>query len=185
MAVRVIEVAPFDLVVFGGTGDLAHRKLLPALYHRDLDGQIPDHARIIGCARRAMDENEYRAWAEAAVREHVHTIDDAVLDRFLGRVCYVAVDAASETGRDRLTALLSERPEVVRAFYLAVSPDFFGAICKRIGAGGLVTDLSRVVIEKPIGKDGASAKAVNAAVGQVFREDQIFRIDHYLGKETV
>ena len=185
MATRVIEVAPFDLIVFGATGDLAHRKLLPALYHRDLDGQIPLDARILACSRRDMSDADYRRFADEAVREHVSDIEDAALARFLDRLSYLAVDAAGDRGWRELAAALEGREEVVRAFYLAVSPDFFGPICERIGANGLSTDLARVVIEKPIGKDGASARAVNAAIGAVFREDQIFRIDHYLGKETV
>jgi glucose-6-phosphate 1-dehydrogenase len=95
------------------------------------------------------------------------------------------VDAAGERGWSELSARVEGREEVVRAFYLAVSPDFFGPICQRIGANGLVTEDARVVIEKPIGKDGTSAKALNEAIGAVFREEQVFRIDHYLGKETV
>ncbi|WP_349357609.1 glucose-6-phosphate dehydrogenase [Stappia sp.] len=185
MAVRVIEVDPFDLIVFGATGDLAHRKLLPALYHRDLDGQIPDDARVIACSRRPMSDGEYRAFAREAVCEHVSDVEETALTRFLDRLRYLSVDAAGGDGWPDLTALLAGREGVVRAFYLAVSPDFFGSICARIGSEGLATDLSRIVIEKPIGKDGASARALNAAIGQVFREDQIFRIDHYLGKETV
>ncbi|MBA5776048.1 glucose-6-phosphate dehydrogenase [Stappia sp. F7233] len=185
MAVRVIEVAPFDLAVFGATGDLAHRKLLPALYHRDLDGQLPAEARVIACSRRDMGDKAYRDWAEASVREHVTDIDEAVLKRFIERISYVAVDAASDAGWTDLAKRLGERSDVVRAFYLAVSPDFFGSICERIGSHGLVTDQTRVVIEKPIGKDGTSAKKLNETIGGVFREDQIFRIDHYLGKETV
>ncbi|WP_417770097.1 glucose-6-phosphate dehydrogenase [Stappia sp.] len=185
MATRVIEVAPFDLIVFGATGDLAHRKLLPALYHRDLDGQIPLDARILACSRRDMADADYRKFADEAVREHVNDIEDEALARFLDRLSYLSVDAAGDRGWPELARALDGREEVVRAFYLAVSPDFFGPICERIGANGLTTDLARVVIEKPIGKDGTSARAVNAAIGAVFREDQIFRIDHYLGKETV
>ncbi|NRG16594.1 glucose-6-phosphate dehydrogenase [Rhizobiales bacterium] len=185
MASRVIEVDPFDLIVFGATGDLAHRKLLPALYHRDCDGQLPDEARIIACARRDLEPGKYRDWAEASVREHVGDIDETVFKRFLERIDYLAVDAGADKGWPDLARLLGERPDVVRAFYLAVSPDFFAPICERIGAHDLVSDKSRVVIEKPIGKDGASAKKLNDTVGRVFREDQIFRIDHYLGKETV
>ena len=185
MVARVIEVDPFDLVVFGATGDLAHRKLLPALYHRDLDGQIPADARVIACSRRDMSDDDYRSFAEEAVREHVDDIEAPALSRFLARLSYIAVDAAGERGWSELANTLRGREDVVRAFYLAVSPDFFGTICERIGTHGLTTDLARVVIEKPIGKDGASARALNAAIGEVFREDQIFRIDHYLGKETV
>ncbi|MBL6432288.1 MAG: glucose-6-phosphate dehydrogenase [Alphaproteobacteria bacterium] len=185
MVARVIEVDPFDLIVFGATGDLAHRKLLPALYHRDLDGQIPADARVIACSRRDMSNDAYRSFAEEAVREHVDDIEAPALSRFLARLSYIAVDAAGERGWSELGDTLRGREDVVRAFYLAVSPDFFGTICERIGEYGLATDLARIVIEKPIGKDGASARALNAAIGEVFREDQIFRIDHYLGKETV
>ena len=185
MAARVIEVAPFDLIVFGATGDLAHRKLLPALYHRDLDGQLPDDARILACSRREMSISDYREFARQAIGEHVSDVEPHSLARFLDRLSYIAADAAGDRGWPDLAAALSGREEVVRAFYLAVSPDFFEPICERIGTHGLATELARVVIEKPIGKDGASAREVNASIGAVFREDQIFRIDHYLGKETV
>ena len=185
MVVRVIEVEEFDLVVFGASGDLAHRKLLPALYHRCSDGQVPEHARIIASSRRAYTDEEYRDWAREAILEHVKDTDAKALERFLTRISYVAVDIGSGEGIENLKTVLDERPDVVRAFYLAVGPDLFGSICNHLGAGGLVNDLSRVVIEKPIGKDGASAKALNESVGKVFKEDQIFRIDHYLGKETV
>ncbi|MEP3279974.1 MAG: glucose-6-phosphate dehydrogenase [Stappiaceae bacterium] len=187
MATRVIEVDPFDLVVFGGSGDLAHRKLIPALYHRDLDGQLPQNARIIGTSRRPQSDEAYREWAEAALSEHVgaDALDKETLGRFLQRLHFIAVDATSDKGWSELSAMLADRPEVIRAFYLAVSPDFFGPICEQIGAFGLSSLKTRVVIEKPIGKDGASADAVNETIGKVFSEDQIFRIDHYLGKETV
>ena len=185
MAVRVIAVDDFDLVVFGGTGDLAHRKLLPALYFRDLDGQIPDAARILVTSRREFSSGEYRAWAEEALREHIKDLDDAALTRFLGRLTYVAIDVAADAGWAELGKILNERPDVVRAFYLAVSPDIFGTICAGSGKAGLVNANTRVVIEKPIGKDGQSAKALNETIGKVFQEHQIFRIDHYLGKETV
>ncbi len=185
MAVRVIEVSPFDLIVFGATGDLAHRKLLPALYHRDLDGQIPADGRILACSRRELSNDDYLAWAQKAIREHVSNIDEDALKRFLSRVTYLPVEATSNKGWSELAQRLAQRPDVVRAFYLAVSPDFFGPICEQINDHGLVTDSARVVIEKPIGKDGASARQLNDSIGQAFREDQIFRIDHYLGKETV
>ena len=86
MAARVIEVAPFDLIVFGATGDLAHRKLLPALYHRDLDGQIPADARILACSRRDMSDSDYREFAREAISEHVSDIEDEALARFLDRL---------------------------------------------------------------------------------------------------
>ncbi|MBD8890481.1 glucose-6-phosphate dehydrogenase [Roseibium litorale] len=185
MAVRVIEVAEFDLVVFGASGDLAHRKLIPALYHRCADGQVPEGARIICSARRDYSDDDYRQWAREALQEHVSDLEDESLEHFLSRLHYVKIDVGGTDGWSDLKTILDERPDVVRAFYLAVGPDLFGTICQGIGNAGLVTDKTRVVIEKPIGKDGASAKALNDTVGAVFKEEQIFRIDHYLGKETV
>jgi len=185
MAVRVIEVEEFDLVVFGASGDLAHRKLLPALYHRDADGQMPENARIICSARRDYTDDDYRDYARAALQEHVNDLDDAHLKQFLKRLHYVQIDIATGEGFEDLRTILDERPDVIRAFYLAVGPDLFGTICENLGQVGVVNDHSRVVMEKPIGKDGKSAQALNDTVGAVFDEDQIFRIDHYLGKETV
>ncbi len=187
MVARVITVDPFDIVVFGATGDLAKRKLLPALYERDLAGQIPPDARIIGVSRRPMSRGEFQELARDSVedRDGIDTIEAQRLARFLDRVDYVAVDAVSDEGWTDLKARLSEGGDRVRVFYLAVGPDLFDDICSRIGAHGLVTPQSRVVVEKPVGKNLASARKVNEAVGRVFPEESIFRIDHYLGKETV
>jgi glucose-6-phosphate 1-dehydrogenase len=184
---RVIPVAPFDYVVFGGTGDLARRKLLPALYQRLRDGQIPGGSRIVAAARSDMTDEAYRAMTRDALNRFVPETDrdEAVVDRFLGMLSYVAIDATGDSGWDKLADILRQDEEKVRAFYLAVGPNLIDAICSRIGRHGLVTHLTRVVIEKPVGHDLASAREVNEAVGAVFKEDQIFRIDHYLGKETV
>ncbi|MEW6124018.1 MAG: glucose-6-phosphate dehydrogenase [Pseudomonadota bacterium] len=185
MVARVISVEPFDIVVFGATGDLAKRKLIPALYQRALAGQMPAEARIIGVSRRAMAVEEFRAFAREAVMESTTHPDPEVLARFLAQMSYVMVDAMSDEGWDDLCQRLAQAPEQVRVFYLAVGPDLFDDICARIGAHGLVTKKTRVVVEKPVGKNLASARAVNAAVGKVFPEEAVFRIDHYLGKETV
>ena len=187
MASRIIEVAAFDLVVFGGTGDLAARKLLPALYHRDQAGQIPAEARIIGVSRRAMSQDDYSAFVRQSIADHVAPGDTAndILSRFMGRMSYHAADASSEAGWPELASALADHPERVRAFYLAVGPDLFTPIAEKIAKFGLVTPKARVVLEKPLGHDGDSAFAVNEAIGKVFAEAQVFRIDHYLGKETV
>ncbi len=187
MTYRVIPVDPFDYVVFGGTGDLARRKLLPALFHRFCDGQIPEGCRIIAASRRAMSKDEFCAGIREALDKYLPEAyrDDAKLEPFLEILSYVAVDAVSDQGWPELAEILEAGRDKVRAFYLAVGPDLFDDICGRIGAYGLVTPNSRVVVEKPIGKDLESACAVNDAVGKVFAESQIFRIDHYLGKETV
>ena len=186
MTPRIIPVDLFDIVVFGATGDLAQRKLLPALFHRDLQGQLPPGARIIGSSRRAMTNDEFHKFAQAAIEAHVPEADRpaGTMAGFLERLTYVAAEASQETGWLDLEKALQD-PDRIRVFYLAVGPDLFGPICDRLGAHNLVTKNTRVVIEKPLGKSGASAKALNASIGKVFSEPQIYRIDHYLGKETV
>lgn len=187
MTSRIIPVDLFDLVVFGATGDLSQRKLLPALFHRDQQGQIPQGSRIIGCSRRALSAEEFTAFARKAIEDHVPADDRPaeVMARFLGRLSYVAADAAQDAGWADLERLLARGADRIRVFYLAVGPDLFGPICERLAACGLVTPRTRVVIEKPLGKSGASARALNETIGRVFAEPQIYRIDHYLGKETV
>jgi glucose-6-phosphate 1-dehydrogenase len=187
MASRIITVEPFDLVVFGGAGDLAYRKLLPALYQRHRDGQIPAEARIVGSSRRAMSDDDYRAATRSALTRYVPAadLDEAKVASFLERLHFVTTDAQSDDGWDQLVDMLKSGDDRIRAFYLAVAPELFDPISARIGARGLVTPKTRVIIEKPIGHDLASAREVNDAVGRVFDENQIYRIDHYLGKETV
>ncbi len=183
---KIIPVAVFDCVVFGATGDLTLRKLLPALYYRFRDGQMPPESRVIGAARSKLSDNDYRDRATQALRKHVDPadLDIETLSRFLGQVYYVPIDAtAADADWDQFTRVLD--PARVRVFYLATSPDLYGPTCQGLRAAGLVTDKSRVVLEKPIGHDLASAHAIIESVGKVFQEDQTFRIDHYLGKETV
>ncbi len=186
MTSQIIPVEPFDFVIFGGTGDLAERKLLPALYHRQQAGQFSEPTRIIGASRSRMSDDEYRAYARAALIDHVKAdeIEEAELDRFVARLTYVAIDAKTGEGFEDLKKAIGES-ERIRAFYLAVTPELFGDIAANIQKHGLVNAEARIVVEKPIGRDHASARALNDAIGKVFSEQQIFRIDHYLGKETV
>ena len=179
-----------DFTVFGGTGDLALRKLLPALYLCDLEGRLPADTRVIGLSRAAYDDKAYRSLVREALAEHVAPAHQRpeVVDRLLGRVHHIKLDVTDEHDWHRLYGVLKDRPEfaeTVRVFYLAVAPDLYEPICDHLGRGGLAADPARVVLEKPIGHDLASARAVNDAVGSVFSEQQIFRIDHYLGKESV
>ena len=187
MSAQITAVPLFDLVVFGGTGDLARRKLMPALYYRDRDEQIPPGSRIIGVSRADLGRDGYAREIEAALREHLpeDDIDPHCLARFLDRLDHVALDAAGERGWPELADRLLGEKDRVRVFYLATAPDLFGRICSNIGAAGLDSKTARVVLEKPIGHDLASARAINDQVGAVFAEEAIFRIDHYLGKETV
>jgi glucose-6-phosphate 1-dehydrogenase len=187
LPLRVIPVPAFDYVVFGGTGDLSRRKLLPALYHRFRDGQIVEGSRIVAVSRRALSDDEYRALTRAALQDFLpeEERDPETIDRFLGLLSHVKADASADTGWDALAETLRGGEDKVRAFYLAVGPDLIDEICAGIGRHSLVTPQTRVVIEKPVGKDLASALRVNEAVAAVFPEEQVFRIDHYLGKETV
>jgi glucose-6-phosphate 1-dehydrogenase len=187
MSSQIIPVEPFDYVVFGGTGDLAERKLLPALYHRQLAGQLTEPTRVIGASRTAMTDEEYRKFTLDALKEHLKAeeLDEAEVAKFLARIHYVSVDAKADQGWDDLKKLLDTGKDTVRAFYLAVSPSIFGDIADKIRDHKLITKSTRIVVEKPIGRDLASAQILNDTIGKVFKEEQIFRIDHYLGKETV
>jgi len=179
-----------DFTVFGGTGDLALRKLLPALYLRDLEEQLPADTRIISVSRAELDDDGYRAEVRAALTTYVAAddLDERAVDRLLSRLHHVTLDIAHPDDWHLLHGLLKDRgrpEETVGVFYLAVAPSLFGPICDRLDEVGLVNERSRVVLEKPIGHDLGSARAVNDEVGRVFDESQIFRIDHYLGKESV
>jgi glucose-6-phosphate 1-dehydrogenase len=183
---KIIPVAIFDCVVFGATGDLTLRKLLPALYYRFRDGQMPPESRVIGAARSALTDSDFRSRAARALEQHVDPADlePAIVDRFLGQVHYVSIDATHpDADWSAFEAVLD--PARIRVFYLATSPDLYGPICSALQKVGLVTDESRVVLEKPIGHDLDSAHDIIERVGQVFPEARTFRIDHYLGKETV
>ena len=180
-------VPPADFIVFGGTGDLAVRKLLPALYLRDRDGQLPPETRIIAASRAGLDISGYRDSVRGELGRFVahDAIDQQTLDRFIARLDYASIDFADADDWHPLTALLPADPGKVRVFYLACAPSLFGPISAHLATHKLVDRSSRVVLEKPIGRDLASARAINDAVGAVFDESQIFRIDHYLGKESV
>jgi glucose-6-phosphate 1-dehydrogenase len=184
---QIIPVKVFDAVVFGATGDLTLRKLMPSLYLRFKDGQAPAESRIIAAARTSLSEDDYRHKVEDALHTFLAESqrDADLITRFCSRLRYVVLDGVSGEGWDRLADLLSSEPERIRVFYLATAPDLYGPICRNIRRFNLVTPASRVVLEKPIGHDLASARAINDEVGEIFAESQIYRIDHFLGKETV
>ncbi|MFW5418013.1 glucose-6-phosphate dehydrogenase [Nocardiopsis sp. CNT-189] len=180
---------PTDLVVFGGTGDLALRKLLPALFLCETEGGLGPEVRIIAVSRDGVDDADYRGKAASAVREspsvlRAGAVSGALVRRFTDRLHHVSLDLDQPGGGwEHLAGLLGGDRD--RVFYLAMPPMLFGRVCADLAARGLVTDRSRVVLEKPLGRDLASAQAINDEVGSVFPEERIFRIDHYLGKETV
>jgi len=184
---ELVPVDTFDLIIFGGTGDLAMRKLLPALYHRDCDGQITADSRIIAASRGALSREEYLALVEEALRSNLAggAFDESFWPSFKERLHYVQADAFEHDQWGALVDVLAGREDRVRVAYLATAPSLFGTLAKGLKINGLVSDLSRIVLEKPLGRDLDSAREINTAVGECFREDQIYRIDHYLGKETV
>jgi glucose-6-phosphate 1-dehydrogenase len=184
MTSRVIPVEPFDLVIFGATGDLAARKLLPALYHRERDGQLPEQASIIGCARTEMSNEGFVDLAKEAIAQFVPAdrIDAQALLRFLERLSYVTLDVADSEGWSGNGDQLTQGR--IPVFYLSVGPSLFGPIVDNLARHGLNTS-ARLVVEKPIGKDGDSAAQLNQRIANAFPESHVYRIDHYLGKETV
>ncbi|HEY6630980.1 MAG TPA: glucose-6-phosphate dehydrogenase [Rhizobiaceae bacterium] len=186
MTSQIIPVEPFDFIIFGGTGDLAERKLLPALYHRQRDNQFSEPTRIIGTSRAKLEDEEFREFARKAISEHVQKeyIDKKEVEEFVSRLTYVAADATTGAGFDKLKKAIGGS-KAIRAFYLAVTPTLFGKIASQLKHHELITPDSRIVVEKPIGRSLASAHQLNDQIGHVFGEHQIFRIDHYLGKETV
>lgn len=184
MVSRVIPVEDFDLVIFGATGDLAHRKIFPGLYRRFLSGQLPGNARIIGAARSELTTDEFREETAKAIREFAaSSVTEETLAEFLSLISYVAVDARGDTGWDELKTKI--RPGVVHAFYFSVAPALFGDIAEHLARTGITDGESRIVVEKPFGRDLATAKGLNETLARYFTESQIYRIDHYLGKETV
>jgi glucose-6-phosphate 1-dehydrogenase len=185
MVARVIPVEDFDLVIFGGTGDLARRKILPGLFRRFVAGQMPATSRVIGAARGALGDAEYRTFVGDALKEFLPKAElkpDAV-KAFLKQMHFITIDATGDGGWKQLAKLM--RTGVVRAFYFSVAPSLFGALAERLHTHGIADPASRIVVEKPFGHDLATAKALNATLARHFEEGQIYRIDHYLGKETV
>jgi glucose-6-phosphate 1-dehydrogenase len=176
---------PCDFVMFGALGDLAKRKLIPSLYQLDKEELIEADMQIIGVARQDLSGDDYIA----QVRESLETfmkeeVDKKVWGRFVKRLKYVQVDMTDHDQYSKLCDLINPH-ERVMTNYFAVPPSIFGDICLGLEAAGLVTEKTRVVLEKPIGTDLVSSKVINDAVAKVFKEEQVYRIDHYLGKETV
>ncbi len=185
MVARVIPVDPFDLVIFGATGDLSRRKILPALCRRFAEGQMPPNARIVGAARGDMTSEDFRAMVGEALDEFMADapLTPEMRADFLNLMDYVTIDASSDLGWSELKDQL--RVGVVRAFYFSVGPSLFGPLASQLGKFDMVSKETRIVVEKPFGHDLETARALNQTLAAHFDETQIYRIDHYLGKETV
>ena len=187
MSSRIIPVQPFDYVVFGATGDLSKRKLIPALYYRFKAGQFDTNSHIIGVSRSNWDDKKMQEVARQSVEKYVDPAyhDKGIIDRFVTCFSYVANDVMDKKGWKEISDKLRDDKDVVRAFYLAVAPKLFAPICQYLKGMSYCRPHDRVVVEKPLGHDLASSIEINDAIASAFHEDQIYRIDHYLGKETV
>ncbi len=181
---------PIALVIFGVTGDLAHRKLVPALYQLALAGQLPEKLHIIGFARRDWNDAQLRGEMRKAVHEFARSqpVQKKILDGVLARMRYVVGDFGVEAGYENIGKLVNELGATQRLFYLATPPAAYEEIIANIGKAQLARSdkgWTRIVVEKPYGRDLKSAQRLDKSIHKVFEEEQIYRIDHYLGKETV
>ena len=189
-----LPVPPTTLVIFGASGDLARRKLLPALYNLAHEGALPERFNLIGVSRRELSDDEFRTQAREAIAEFSRSKpSDEVLDGLIERMSYIGNPFDATEGYAKIGTALDKLDEEAglalnRVYYLSTSPEYFPVITEALKANRLDhhegSDV-RVVIEKPFGTDLASARSLQQVVHSAFREGQVFRIDHYLGKETV
>jgi glucose-6-phosphate 1-dehydrogenase len=189
-----LPVHPTTLVIFGATGDLSKRKLLPAIYNLAHEGALPERFNLIGVSRGELSDDEFRDQARESITEFSRREADAtVLDSLVGRMRYVTGSFDDASMYDKLRDVTDEFDREAdiafnRLYYLSTAPSFFPVIAEALGEHGLNRHDEaevRIIIEKPIGTDLASAVELNRRVLAVFEESQVFRIDHYLGKETV
>ena len=176
-----------DLIIFGGTGDLSTRKLLPALFQLHRHGLADKLQRIVATGRGDTSSEAFRDKAHANLKKFLppDDWDEAIWQRFRNSLHYAQLDAGQPAHYQRLTTLLDEDSDSVKLYYLATLPSLYGTICQQLQQAGATWSDSRVVLEKPLGHDLASCQAINEHVASVFSEECTFRIDHYLGKETV
>src|SRR5688500_9310082 len=175
------------LVIFGATGDLAQRMLFPSLHGLQADGHLPDGMRILGTARSDIDADAFRTLVAEAVSRHVPAGDrsDATLRSLLERIDYQPADTGDAASLERLGERIAALRDGDVIYHLSTAPRFYAPICEALGRQGLAGAGTRVLLEKPIGHDLASATAINDGVTRVFDEERVFRVDHYLGKEGV
>ena len=181
--------------IFGATGDLAHRKLLPALYHLMAEGRLPEETVVLAIGRRSKTSEGFREEARASIAEHSRTpVEEALLDRFLTKLHYHSMEFISEPGSyagliDHVRRHESGfKAPTVRLFFLAVAPEHFGPVVTHLHDHGLAEHGNpdhRVMIEKPFGSNLDTARELNATISRALEEKQVYRIDHYLGKEMI
>ncbi len=176
-----------DIIIFGGHGDLAFRKLMPALYHLCNDGYLNHQSRILTVTRRDMSNEEHIELVKSKLKEFLAEglFDEKRFENFKNQLQVVKVDLTNIDSYQNLKDVLDQESDRERVNYLSTSPSFFGSICKALSKWKLINKESRVVLEKPIGRDLKSSQEINIEVLKYFQESQIYRIDHYLGKDTV
>ena len=177
----------FDLVLFGGTGDLAWRKLMPALFQAFRHGTLPQDGRIIGIGRDPLGDEQYRALIHSRFDkvELAKRPSEDEFARFAALLHFLPMDLSRPADYARLAATVRERHADTLVMYLATAPGLFTTVCEQLAAVGLNTPNARIVLEKPLGHDLASNRVINQTVCGIFAERQVFRIDHYLGKPAV
>lgn len=180
------KINPFNIVIFGGDGDLSKRKIVPALYYRYTDGQLNASFDIICVSRSMDDEQEFKKELEGFINLTLSKGEEPKdIQGFLKHIKLLKVPVNNDVSYQPLKMLLDAHASRQRIYYFSVPSSAFSEICDTLKSSGLVNDSSKVVLEKPLGHDLKSSQSINAIVSSVFKESQIFRIDHYLGKETV
>jgi glucose-6-phosphate 1-dehydrogenase len=192
------RMPPCALVIFGGAGDLSHRKLLPALYNLSIDNELPEHAAVVGFSIEDLNDDSYRQFARSGIEQFSRRpLDESNWSKFAPLLHFVRGDFTDASTYSALRTRLEEIDQQAgthenRVFYFAIPPSFIDTCSNDLKASGMIqpadverAPFTRVVVEKPIGSDLASAREINARLARYFDESQIFRIDHYLGKETV
>ncbi len=190
------KIQPIAAVIFGATGDLTHRKIVPAFYHLAKNNLLPEGSAIIGFARRPKSDDEFRKDLGEALQKFSHTkpVDEAVWNKLAQHIYYFQGELDDQASYKRLAEKLASLPESKEIngnylFYLATSPEYFGPAAQNLAAAGLSSQNDgvkrRLIVEKPFGEDLQSARELNKTLQASFAERDIFRIDHYLGKETV
>jgi glucose-6-phosphate 1-dehydrogenase len=184
---EINAIPPFDFVLFGGTGDLAMRSLLPSMYYHHCDGLLPAEGRIVAVARSKISRDEYLAQVKKAIRKRVlaEYYSEKKWQQFARRLHYLSIDVTDAGDYRELADLLDQGKQCNRIFYLSTAPQLFAPVCRNLAKAGIIDDRSRLAVEKPLGRDLESAREISDMIGSVFNEQQIYRIDHYLGKEPV
>ena len=183
---QIKTIKPFNAIIFGGDGDLALRKIYPAFFHRFIDKQLNVDYNIYAVTRQSKNDSAFYATLKKFIEESIdYKVDKPLIDKFIENVKLICLSEATEKEYLKLKKKLEENSSYQSVFYLSTPSSAFGPICAALKAANLVNSSSKVVLEKPLGNSLATSKEIQSEVGKAFLEKQIYRIDHYLGKETV